>query len=201
MNFILKFASKLFHPLLIPLFAVSLYFIVTPRFFPWPYIQSKIIAVGILSFLIPVLIFFLLKSMSLVNTISLPKVKERKIPLIIYICLLFILVKAIIEPQNVIELHYYFIGVLYACIAAFILVLLKFKASLHALNVSALTVFIMGLSIHYTTNLLILIGFFLFVNGFVASSRLHLKAHSPIELIVGGLIGALCQLLMFNFWL
>ncbi|MBL4887857.1 MAG: hypothetical protein JKZ03_05300 [Flavobacteriaceae bacterium] len=139
--------------------------------------------------------------MSLVNTISLPKVKERKIPLIIYICLLFILVKAIIEPQNVIELHYYFIGVLYACIAAFILVLLKFKASLHALNVSALTVFIMGLSIHYTTNLLILIGFFLFVNGFVASSRLHLKAHSPIELIVGGLIGALCQLLMFNFWL
>jgi len=37
--------------------------------------------------------------------------------------------------------------------------------------------------------------------GAIATSRLHLKAHTYPELIIGSLIGIIPQLLLFSTWL
>jgi membrane-associated phospholipid phosphatase len=37
--------------------------------------------------------------------------------------------------------------------------------------------------------------------GAIATSRLHLKAHTPIELLIGAFIGLLPQLILVNYWL
>ena len=75
------------------------------------------------------------------------------------------------------------------------------KASLHMLSISALTVFIFGLNIHLQANSIFLIPFLILMNGFVASSRLIMNAHSPKELIIGVLAGSIPQLLLLYVWL
>ena len=67
--------------------------------------------------------------------------------------------------------------------------------------VSALTVFVIGLSIHNQTRNIDMIAFLVLMNGFVASSRLEMKAHTPKELVIGFISGVLPQLFLLPFWL
>lgn len=69
------------------------------------------------------------------------------------------------------------------------------------MGVAGILMFLVGISAHFKINLLVSISFFLFVNGWVASSRLNAKAHDYRELMLGLFIGALPQLILFNFWL
>jgi hypothetical protein len=45
------------------------------------------------------------------------------------------------------------------------------------------------------------IAFLVLMNGFVASSRLELNAHTPKELVIGFLLGSIPQLLLLILWL
>jgi hypothetical protein len=69
------------------------------------------------------------------------------------------------------------------------------------LAISALTVFVIGLSIHNQTQNINMIAFFVLMNGVVASSRLEMKAHTNKELVIGFLLGVIPQLLLLRFWL
>ncbi|MCI4443570.1 MAG: hypothetical protein JHC39_08705, partial [Lentimicrobium sp.] len=75
------------------------------------------------------------------------------------------------------------------------------KASLHIVAISALTIFVIGLSIHNQSRNINLIAFLVFMNGVVASSRLEMKAHTPKELVIGFLLGVIPQLFLLHFWL
>jgi hypothetical protein len=81
------------------------------------------------------------------------------------------------------------------------MVFFKLKVSLHQMGVGGLLVFLVGLSAHFKINLLLTISFFLFVNGWVASSRLNNEAHTYPELLTGLFLGALPQLILFNLYL
>jgi hypothetical protein len=39
------------------------------------------------------------------------------------------------------------------------------------------------------------------IAGAVATSRLHLRAHNNIELLMGVFVGIIPQLIMLNYWL
>lgn len=69
------------------------------------------------------------------------------------------------------------------------------------IGMSAVTVFIIGLSIHNEINTINLVAFFICMNGLVASSRLVMNAHSNKELLIGFLCGAVPQTLLLYFWL
>ncbi len=69
------------------------------------------------------------------------------------------------------------------------------------LGISALTVFVFGLNFHHQSNTLYIIPFLILMNGFVASSRLEMKAHTPKELILGFAVGSIPQLLLLYLWL
>ena len=69
------------------------------------------------------------------------------------------------------------------------------------IGISALTVFIIGLSIHNEVNAINIIAFFVLLNGLVASSRLVMEAHNIREIGIGILCGTLPQLTLFYFWL
>jgi hypothetical protein len=51
------------------------------------------------------------------------------------------------------------------------------------MGISALTVFVFGLSVHYQSQNIFAITFLTIMNGFVASSRLVMKAHTSKELM------------------
>ena len=201
MHFFLKIAAWLFHPLFIGIYGVLLYFSVTPRFVQPEIVYGKLLVVSILTLMIPILFFFILRNLNWVQSIELHSVNERKAPLMILAVLLLLMLRVVFDFYNYPELYYYFLGVLFTVITAWILVLFKFKASLHMMGISGLAMYAIALSIHFNINILMTIAFLLFACGWVASSRLHSKSHTTIELIIGFFIGWIPQLLLVNYWL
>ncbi len=200
MNSFLKIPAWLFHPLWMPTAGVILFFNFSPRFFLEEIIAYKIIAVFILSFLIPILITAFLKKLKIIDSISLREVRDRKIPTAIQCLLFIVLLKYVFNPIEYIELYITTMATLISLIIAFSLVSANFKVSYHMIGISGLTGFVIILSIYYRLNLTLWIMFLLFANGWVASSRLHTKSHTPIELIFGFFVGAFPQLLLVSYW-
>ena len=201
MNIFLKAASYIFHPLLMPLLGAILYFSVTPRYTEPTLVRANLSAIAIITLFVPIVVFFLLKNLGVVETIFLKEVKERKFPLMIQCILLLLIIKMIFDPYEEPEIYYFFVGILFSAFSALLMVFFKLKVSLHQIGVAGILMFLIGLSVHFKINLLISISFFLFVNGWVASSRLNSNSHTAAELWTGLLLGALPQLILFNLWL
>lgn len=201
MKIFLQIASILYHPLLIPLIGSTLYFSLTPRFIDWEWAGTHLISISIITIAIPLVSYFILRSLGLVESIYLKNVRERRYPLMILCLLLLLIVKKVLHPYDNPELYFFFIGLLFSVIAALIMVLLKVKVSLHQMGAAALLIFVIGLSVHFKIHLLTTISFLLFSNGWVASSRLTANAHTVPELLVGFFVGALPQFVLYNYWL
>ena len=200
-NFILKSISFVFHPLIMPLLGVVFYFSKTPRFIPEPVMKAKIFSIVILTIILPILLFFLLKTINKVDSIYLKTTKERLIPLLINSIIIALILIRVLQPDEIIELYYFFLGILCSNIACLILAFLKIKASIHMIAASGFSMFAMAIGIHYQININGTIALIMIVLGAIATSRLHLKAHSNNELIVGLLVGFVPQLLLLNYWL
>ncbi len=201
MNIFFKIAAYLFHPLWMPTYGVALYFFVTPRFVLPELVQSKLLVVFIITFLIPLMVFFLLKNLGSIKSIDLVDIRERRIPLMIQCILLIILIKIVFDSPYLSELYYFFVGVLCSAITAFILVLFKFKVSLHMIGIAGVTMFLIALSIHFKVNTLHTITILLLINGWIASSRLHTQSHTGIEIVIGFFVGLIPQIIFVNYWL
>ena len=78
MNFVLKSISYVFHPLLMPLLGVLFYFHKTPRFIPEPLQHAKLFSISLLTIILPLLVYYLLKTIKKVNSINLQTTEERK---------------------------------------------------------------------------------------------------------------------------
>ena len=200
-NFILKCISFVFHPLIMPLLGVVFYFSKTPRFIPEQVMKAKIFSIVILTIILPILLFFLLKTINKVDSIYLKTTKERLIPLLINSIIIALILIRVLQPDEIIELYYFFLGILCSNIACLILAFLKIKASIHMIAASGFSMFAMAIGIHYQININGTIALIMIVLGAIATSRLHLKAHSNNELIVGLLVGFFPQLLLLNYWL
>lgn len=184
-----------------PVFALLAYFFFGPNFFTKQQMLLIATQVVVLLIFIPVLIFFLMRMLGKVDSIMLREISQRRVPLFIHAILLYILVKNGITIDVAFELYFFFLGALISTIIAFSLSILKFKISLHMLGISAVTVFLIGLSIHSEVNAIRETAALVFVNGVIFSSRLQMKAHTILELIVGFVMGIAPQIALWHFWL
>ncbi|MCK8522522.1 hypothetical protein M0D21_13135 [Aquimarina sp. D1M17] len=201
MNFFLKSISYILHPLLMPLAGAIIYFVAAPRFIPEEIIKSKLFGVLILTVCIPIVLFFFLKSLGIINSIHLENAKQRKIPLLLQTLILIVVIKMVIDVYRYPELYFFFLGILFSMLSAVFMIFFNIKASLHMIGISGITMFTIALSIHFGMNLTLLIAALMVANGLVATSRLHCNAHSNLELVLGFLIGVIPQLTLVNFWL
>lgn len=192
--------SYIFHPLFIPVGGTILYFMVTP--YSTLEIQSgNILPIFILTVIIPIIFFLILKNVGVINSIFLPTLRERKYPLYISCVLLLMILYKVIPNNYVQELFFFFAGLLTATLAAIILLFLKFKTSIHLLGMGSILMFMIGLSIHFEKNITLGISIFIAMTGLVATSRLYLKAHNKSELLIGFLLGMCSQLIILKYWL
>ena len=198
---ILPLFSYIFHPLFIPIYATLFYL-----FSNYSHTINKeklivFIEVVVVTMVLPIVLFFLLQSLGKISSIMAPKISERKLPLIIQCFLIIILVKKGITIEFYPELHFFFLGGLMSTLICLSLLFAHFKASLHMIGISALTCFVVGLSIHFQYENPIWIGILCCTIGLVAFSRLEMKAHTPKELITGLLIGSFPQIILMLLWL
>lgn len=155
----------------------------------------------IITFLLPMAFFYLLRTFGKIDSIMLSDISQRKIPLLLQIMLFTVLIEKSIPIDRFPPLYFFFVGGLCSVIIAFGLLYIKTKASIHMIGISSLTVFIIGLSISNEVNAINLISIFVLINGAVASSRLEMEAHNNKELAIGFLCGILPQVGLLYFWL
>ena len=201
MSAFLRSISYMFHPLLMPFIAVVFFFSKSPRYIPLNVIKAKLIALFLLSIILPILIFYLLKSLKQAESIYLQSTKERIIPLLINCIIIGYLSYTIFPAHEFIELYYFFIGIIFSSLTCLILAILKFKASIHMIGSTGVFMFFIALSIHYSINIIGTIALLSVLIGAIATSRLHMNAHSVSELVVGIFVGIVPQLIMLKFWL
>ncbi|OZV71076.1 hypothetical protein [Winogradskyella aurantia] len=200
-DFILKSISFVFHPLIMPLLGVLFYFSKTPRFIPDPVMKAKVFSIVILTIILPVLLFFLLKTINKVDTIYLKSTRERLIPLLINCIIIILILLRVLPPNEILELYYFFLGILCSTLACFILAVFKIKASIHMIAASGFFMFAVALGVHYKININGTIALMMIILGAIATSRLHLNAHTNQELVIGMFTGFFPQFIFLNYWL
>lgn len=200
---ILPIFSYIFHPIFIPILACLFYFFVNDSYFSYSKYEVYLVLmqVTILTFLIPISFFYLLRSLGKIDSIMVSELSQRKFPLLIQIVLLLVLINKGTTEDRIPELYYYFLAGLISTILALIFLFAKIKASLHMVGIASLLLFVIGISIHNHTNFLISIAVLTLLTGIVASSRLEMKAHDFKELTLGFLIGIIPQIALWHFWL
>ncbi len=197
----LRSLGYIFHPLFIPVYATLFYFLIASNYFYKHEIYLIFLQVFILTVLLPISIYYLLKSLGKIKSTILLDKKERRLPLAFYSVLIFILIKHSFSTFVVPELYYYFLGILISTLMALSLVLLGFKASLHMMAMASFTMFVISVSAYYQIRFVSLIAFLILCCGFVGSSRLSIKAHNNRELALGILLGIVPQAGLWYLWL
>ena len=201
MKKILPFFSYLFHPIFVPLLGTLSYLLFDDIYFSKAQCYLLLFQILIITFFLPLSFFYLLRTFGKVDTIMLSDLNQRKIPLVMQMILTIVLITESVTIARFPELFFFFLSGLISTFLAFIFLFAKLKASIHMIGISALTFFIIGISIHNQINSIVLISLCFFVTGLIASSRLQMKAHSIKELVFGYAIGVLPQVGLWFFWL
>lgn len=196
-----KVISYIFHPIFIPIAGTFAYFLITPKYSPLELQNGNILPIFILTVIIPIITFLILRNIGYVNSIQLPTIQERKYPMYINLALLFMVVYKVIPNNYIVELYFYFVGLIAGTLATLLLLLFKIKSSMHLLGMGSLFMFLINLSIHFEINITLALSLCIFAIGLVATSRLYLKAHTKAEIFIGLCIGLISQLLTVKYWL
>jgi len=193
-NLFSKSVSVMFHPLLMPTYALIIIFNSGTHYSYMPFQAQKIIYVLIFltTFLIPVSIIPFLLQLKLISTFQLNERKDRIIPLFVtaisYYFSFYLL--------NQLPFHVpQFIKILILASAILIIINLfinlKWKISSHLIGISGLLSLIFIYAIVYYANLLYVLVLITLISGIVAFARLKLNAHSPQQIYLGFLLGFL----------
>lgn len=201
MKLFLKIISYIFHPLFIPFTGTFIYFLITPKYSPLELQSGNILPIFILTVIVPIISYLILRNIGVVSSILMSTVQERKYPLYIIIALLLMIVYKVTPNNYTAELHYYFIGLIGGSLTSLILLFMNFKSSMHLMGMGSLFMFLTCLSIHFEINITLVLSLLIFATGLVTTSRLYFRAHSLPEVLIGFFIGLISQLLTIKFWL
>ncbi|WP_428223642.1 hypothetical protein [Flavobacterium sp.] len=199
MKKILPVFSYIFHPIFIPFYTICYYFSVTREYYLTESIYLYLKQTLLITFLIPLAVFYLLVTYKKIDTIMAGKVTQRRIPLLLQTLLFLSLVIKTFTLENTPLLFYFILASAVSSSSAYLLTFWKKKISLHMLGIVSMTVFIIITSKAFQLNNFMMIASLLLLNGVVASSRLALRAHTYEELIQGFYIGAVPQMAIVYF--
>ena len=201
MKKILPLFSYAFHPIFIPILGTLFYLKFSENYFAKDHFLLLLLQIVIITFLLPLSFFYLLKNIGKVDTIMLSDISQRKIPLLLQLLLTIVLLQKSVTIDRFFELYFFFLSGLISILIAFLLLFFKFKACIHMIGISTLTFFTIGVSLENSLNINYLIALLFLITGAIGSSRLQLKAHTMSELILGYCIGMLPQIGLWWLWL
>lgn len=191
--------SYIFHPIFVSIYGAILYFLFTKNISLLAEVYLSFIQIFILTILLPLCFYALLKTFKIVKSFTEATIEERKFPIFIQILLLYCLLNFTILESHFPELYKFFQAGLISAFLVFISVMLRFKASLHMIGITSLFAFVMMFTSYLEIEATFTLAYLIMCMGFVASSRLYMKAHTPIELIVGILIGGFPQVFVWFY--
>jgi hypothetical protein len=198
---ILPVFSYIFHPIFISFYGVLLYLWLSKTNLNSSITIILLIQVIILTVLLPLSIYYLMKATGHIISFTEASIKERKIPILLQAIFLFILIQFSEFVTELPSIYYFFFGGLIASLCALLFTIFNFKVSLHMIGVNILLAYTIGLGVYLNVSIISLIALLIVVVGGVASSRLYMKSHTVEELIAGTIIGLFSQIILRQFYL
>jgi hypothetical protein len=195
-----KLVSLIFHPVLLPFAGTLYYFLIHPIHIPRELKYKITIVIITGTYLMPLLLLYILKKRKKINSYELSNISERKTPLLFMIALFFILGKSLLKIEEILELGTLFIGCSCALTICYFLFLFNFKTSIHMIGASSMLAFVILFSMQYQQNMLAQIAVIILFSGLIGQARLHLKAHTAREVYFGFLIGIMSQFIVFGLY-
>ncbi len=194
-----KIISALFHPLLVPTYALLLLInlqthsiIALPEDF-----RYIIVAFVFLStFVLPSIIIYILLKIGKIKSLEMQSQQERVLPMLI-ITIAFYGTYYLLKQSAVTGLMSLFM------VGATMLVLITLiinyitKISLHMTAWGGLFGTFLGFAISFNYNLMSLLFLIIFLIGIVATARLKLNAHTPLQIYLGFIVGTGVMLFLF----
>jgi membrane-associated phospholipid phosphatase len=196
-----KLISYLFHPVLMP-FIGSLIILNSSSYFSYSLPpEFKRIILGLIflnTALVPSLISYYMYKKGWITSLHMHQTHERRIPYLLtavfYMITYFILQKTPLPPMLMLMI----LGASMAVVICLI-VNLVWKISAHMVGIGGLLGAIIGISLRFKSDMFLFIIVLVFISGLVASSRLRLNAHSPMQVFAGFITGFLSEfLLIYN---
>jgi hypothetical protein len=195
--------STLFNPVIIPtlglfiLFQLNTYikFAVSPGA-----MRLMLLLVFFNTAIAPVLSLLIMKRSGYVKSLSLEDRNERIFPLLLAAALFFItyyMLRQITLPPIV---YFYIISSTLLLLVTLMVTFFR-KISIHMVSLGGLTAFLIIASLLLRTEVSMLIIAAILVSGATGSSRLILKAHSPLEVYAGYLLGFGMMMGLFFYFL
>ena len=198
MTFFNKLVSYTLHPIIFPTIGTLFYFILTPQYFTSTQKNIILLLVFVSTYFLPLLMLLFLKRFDLINSYQMKSIKERKSPIIFLLVLSLMMGRLLLNTGIAAPLAYSFFGGSIALLVTFFLFFKDFKTSLHTLGIGSLIGFVMVLSIEFQIDYTFLISVLFILFGFLATSRLYLKAHKPSEVYIGLILGIFTQFVTYN---
>ncbi|MBT6881325.1 MAG: hypothetical protein HOA34_02835 [Flavobacterium sp.] len=192
-----KFISTILHPIVLPTLGVFLYFVFVSRSFEK---RLQLIVLGLvfaLTYVVPVLLLLFLKNFGFIKDFQVSTIKERRFPVIFMIFLLYFLGNTIIQIPTIRNLGILFYGTSLSLTCIYLLFSVKLKSSLHLVSMGNMIGFFLIMTNINSLSMLPIIILLVLLSGILASSRLYLKAHTPVELLIGFFLGIVCQFILF----
>ena len=192
-----KFISTILHPIVLPTLGVFLYFVFVSQSFEK---RLQLIVLGLvfaLTYVVPVLLLLFLRNFGFIKDFQVSTIKERRIPVIFMIFLLYFLGNTIIQIPTIRNLGILFYGTSLSLTCIYVLFSVKLKSSLHLVSMGNMIGFFLIMTNINSLSMLPIIILLVLLSGILASSRLYLKAHTPVELLIGFSLGIVCQFILF----
>lgn len=192
-----KFISVILHPIVIPTIGVLLFLALTPGVIRRERQYVLLSIVFFSTYIVPILFLILLKAVGLIKSFHVEGIKERKVPLFLMILIFYILGKFLIKIPDFKELGVLFYGTNLALIIIYILFFFNIKTSLHVVSLSSALGFFLIYGILNVIPILPIISSLIVLIGLLASARLHLKAHKPLEVYLAFFLGLISQCIAY----
>ena len=192
-----KFISTILHPIVLPTLGVFLYFVFVSQSFEK---RLQLIVLGLvfaLTYVVPVLLLLFLRNFGFIKDFQVSTIKERRFPVIFMIFLLYFLGNTIIQIPTIRNLGILFYGTSLSLTCIYVLFSVKLKSSLHLVSMGNMIGFFLIMTNINNLSMLPIIILLILLSGILASSRLYLKAHTPVELLIGFSLGIVCQFILF----
>lgn len=147
------------------------------------------------------LMYAVLYTFKLADSIHLSTTKERLIPLMVYGLFIIAIIRLAFDDGMFMPLYFFFIGILMSTIIALILALFQFKISLHMMSIAGALSFVILLGFYLNVDLIYYVIGLSIATGLTATSRLSMKAHTPAELIFGTVMGIAVQVVVAAYYI
>lgn len=195
-----RFLSFIFHPVLMPTYALLLIFRQSTYFAHTisNEIKFRLFEIIVLNTLIlPVVISYLLVRKGWIKSLEMQKREERLFPYLANLLLLLLsayLIYSLRLPRV------FFLLTLGAAASVLIAVIIntKWKISIHMVGLGALVGTFFGLSTFLLIDLRMIIILFILITGLVGVARITLGAHRPSQIYAGFFVGFLCEYLLLS---